>query len=199
VRRVEAPDVSLTGVSQTELVRALSDPAFYPHRPASVEHLQTHISHVFLAGPYVYKLKKDVYFPFLDARTPARRRALCEDEYRLNGRLAAPVYLGVCPLTREGDGRLAFDGAGAVVEHVVWMRRLPAECMLDRRVADGTADARTLARLAALLVDFHAGAPAGLNVAAHASAAALHRTWTDVLALAAPLLGGALPRATRLS
>ena len=43
---------------QQTIVRALQDPGFYPHRPASVEHVQTHISHVFLAGPYVYKLKK---------------------------------------------------------------------------------------------------------------------------------------------
>ena len=90
---------------QSEVVRALADPAFHPDRPAAVEHLQTHISHVFLAGPSVYKLKKAVHFPFLDARTPARRQALCEDECRLNGRLAAPVYLGVRPITRERDGQ----------------------------------------------------------------------------------------------
>ena len=52
---------------QSEVIRALADPAFYPDHPASVEHLQTHISHVFLAGPYVYKLKKPVHFPFRGA------------------------------------------------------------------------------------------------------------------------------------
>src|SRR5262249_12939060 len=159
-------------------------------------HLQTHISHVFLAGPYVYKLKKEVRFPFLDASTPARRRALCEDECRLNGRLAAPVYLGVRPITREADGRLALDGTGPAVDHVVWMRRLPAGRMLDRLVEDGAADAAPLARLAALLADFHARATTGPSVAAHASPLALRRTWTDVLALAAPLVGGPLPRAS---
>src|SRR3989442_6078654 len=47
-------------MSQDEIVRALETPDFYPHRPRTVEHVQTHISHVFLAGPYVYKLKKAV-------------------------------------------------------------------------------------------------------------------------------------------
>ena len=177
---------------QSEVVRALADPAFHPDHPASVEHLQTHISHVFLAGPYVYKLKKPVHFPFLDARAAERRRALCEDECRLNRRLAAPVYLDVLPITREHDGRLAFDGSGPAVEHVVRMRRLPVERMLDRLVKDGTADAGTLVRLAALLAEFHAAAPSGPTVAAHASPAALHGIWADVLALAAPLVGGAL-------
>src|SRR5262245_5406609 len=86
---------------QAAVVHALADPAFYPHRPASVKHVQTHISHVFLAGPYVYKLKKAVRFPFLDAEAQARRRALCEEELRLNWHLATPVYLGVLPITRE--------------------------------------------------------------------------------------------------
>jgi uncharacterized protein len=185
------PEEAITD-PQSEVVRALADPAFHPDHPASVEHLQTHISHVFLAGPYVYKLKKPVHFPFLDARAAGRRRALCEDECRLNRRLAAPVYLGVRQITREHDGRLAFDGSGPAVEHLVWMRRLPVERMLDRLVEGGTADADALVRLAALLAEFHAAAPSGPTVAAHASPAALHRIWSDVLALAAPLIGGAL-------
>jgi aminoglycoside phosphotransferase family enzyme/predicted kinase len=177
---------------QSEVAHALADPTFHPDHPPAVEHLQTHISHVFLAGPSVYKLKKAVHFPFLDARTPERRRALCEDECRLNSRLAAPVYLGVRPITREDDGRLAFAGKGRAIDHVVWMRRLPAERMLDRLVEDSAADASTLARLAALLAEFHAAAPSGPAVAAHASSAALRRIWSDVLTLAAPLVGGRL-------
>src|SRR5262245_33881865 len=47
-------------------VRPFADPAFYPHRPESVELIQTHISWVFLAGEYVYKVKKPVYLGFLD-------------------------------------------------------------------------------------------------------------------------------------
>ena len=181
---------------QAALVRALADPTFYPHRPPRVEHVQTHISHVFLAGPYVYKLKKAVRFPFVDASTAARRGSLCEEELRLNWRLAVPIYLGVLPVTRERDGRLALGGNGAVVDRVVWMRRLPAERMLDRLVEDGAADAGMLGRLARLLADFHARAPDGPAVAAHATPEAVLGAWRQVLALAAPLVGGALPVAT---
>jgi len=38
-------------MSQDEVVAALATPDFYPHRPRTVEYVQTHISHVFLAGP----------------------------------------------------------------------------------------------------------------------------------------------------
>jgi uncharacterized protein len=188
-------DVVETG-DQSALVRALADPSFYPHRPAHVEHVQTHISHVFLAGPYVYKLKKSVRFPFLDATTPARRRSLCEDELRLNWRLAVPIYLGVLPITRDRDEGLALAGDGPVVERVVWMRRMPADRMLDRLVMDGAADAGMVGRLASVLADFHASAPHGRTIAAHASPEAVLGSWRRVLALGAPLVGSVLPAAT---
>src|SRR5438874_7825584 len=76
-------------MSQDDLVRALETADFYPHRPRTVEHVQTHISHVFLAGPYVYKLKKAVRFPFLDFSTAELRRHFCLEEVRLNRRPGA--------------------------------------------------------------------------------------------------------------
>src|SRR5262245_4808136 len=158
------PRLDTSADDQAALVCTLEDPAFYPHRPTTVEHVQSHISHVFLAGPYVYKLKKAVHFPFLDASRSWQRRALCEDELRLNSHLAGPVYLGVLPITRESDGRFALDGAGPAVESVVWMRRLPSDRMLDRLVEEGRADAGMLGRVAQLLADFHVGAPAGPGV-----------------------------------
>src|SRR4051794_3120757 len=48
------------------LVTWLSTPDAYPHRPADIERVETHISCVFLAGSEVYKLKKPVRFDFLD-------------------------------------------------------------------------------------------------------------------------------------
>src|SRR5262249_59744479 len=89
------------------------------------------------AGPYAYKLKKAVRLPFLDATAPARRRSLCEDELRLNWRLAVPIYLGVLPITCEHDGKLALAGDGPGIERVAWMRRLPAQRTLDRLGAGG--------------------------------------------------------------
>src|SRR5262245_7481299 len=63
-------------------VRPFMDPAFYPHRPPSVELIETHISWVFLAGEYVYKVKKPVNLGFLDFRTLTRRRHFCREEVR---------------------------------------------------------------------------------------------------------------------
>ena len=80
------------------LLTALARPDCYPHHPTRVEVVQTHISAVFLAGDVVYKLKKPVRFSFLDYSTLALRQHYCQEEVRLNRRLAPTVYLGVVPI-----------------------------------------------------------------------------------------------------
>src|SRR5262245_54170168 len=112
-----------------QLIEALSDPAAYPHHVERVEVLQTHISVVFLAGPHAYKLKKPVALGFLDFSTLEKRRHFCEEEERLNRRLAPTVYLGVVPVVRAADG-LRVEGTSEVVEWAVKMARLAGEAQL---------------------------------------------------------------------
>ena len=61
------------------LVEALSRPEAYPHPVVGevVVH-QTHISVVFLAGEYAYKIKKPLDLGFLDFTTLEKRRHFCE-------------------------------------------------------------------------------------------------------------------------
>ena len=95
------------------IIEAMRRPEMYPDRPRSVEVRQTHVSYAFLAGDYVYKIKKPVRLAFLDACTLARRHQLCVDEVRLNRRLAPDVYLGVVPILRRGGGELALGAESA--------------------------------------------------------------------------------------
>ena len=91
-------------LSPTPLLAALQQAAAYAHPAAEIVHLETHISHIFLAGEYAYKLKKPVDFGFLDFTTPEKRRAACAEEVRLNARLAPDIYLGVVPVCRSETG-----------------------------------------------------------------------------------------------
>src|SRR5438094_1908625 len=146
-------------MSQDEVVAALATPDFYPHRPRTVEYVQTHISHVFLAGPYVYKLKKAVRFPFLDFSTTELRRHFCLEEVRLNRRLAPGVYLDVVPVARAAGGGLVLGTEGDVLDHVVRMRRLPLGALLVNRL--GESPSQAIDELAAVLARFHARAQTG--------------------------------------
>jgi aminoglycoside phosphotransferase family enzyme/predicted kinase len=120
--------------STTELIRFLSDSATYPGNP-SVELVETHISLVFLAGNDVYKLKKPVKFDFLDFSTVEHRKSACENELRLNRRMAESVYLDVIPIRRKLNGKLTLGGSehDEVVDWLVHMRRLREDRTLAAR------------------------------------------------------------------
>ena len=119
------------------------------------------MSWVFLTDEHAYKLKKPLRYDRCDFSTPDLRRTNCDEEVRLNRRLAADVYLGVSAITRESNGRLALNGRGTPIDWVVRMRRLRAEHMLDaiitsRRTAIEEADIRASARH---LAQFYLTAP----------------------------------------
>lgn len=150
-------------------VAALRRPQSYPEQPAAIEAIETHMSWVFRTGRCAYKLKKPIRSSFLDFSTLAARRHNCEEEVRLNRRLAPQVYLGVVPLTREQDGNLRVNGSGAVIDWLVHMRRLPDARALSRLIETGALNDGTLAgsveqaplqAAAHLLAHFYAHAPA---------------------------------------
>src|SRR4051812_28636250 len=70
--------------------------------------VETHISWVLLAGDDAWKIKRPVRLPFLDFRALESRRRMCEEELRLNRRLAPTLYLDVVPVT--GDARAPRPG-----------------------------------------------------------------------------------------
>jgi hypothetical protein len=131
-------------MTHPKLVEAMSRPDFYPHRPEKVELVQTHISFVFIAGDLVYKVKKAVDFGFLDFTTLAKRKFFCEEELRLNRRLAPETYLEVAAIGEDAGSALRLGG-GRPVEYAVVMKKLPLDRMLKKLLAEGKAgvDART--------------------------------------------------------
>jgi uncharacterized protein len=150
---------SIAKGSRSRLVDAMKRPAFYPERPTRVEVKQTHMSYVFLAGEYVYKVKKPLRFDFADCSTLETRYKLCREEVRLNRRLAPEVYLGVAPIVRAGRRFLLGDESEnfdpGAHEYAVKMRRLPQGRMFDRLVRTGEANTALIDELAKRLADFH--------------------------------------------
>ena len=133
----------------------LRRPDSYPERPSHVDALETHMSWVFITDRHAYKLKKPVRHDFLDFSTLEARRRCCEEELRLNRRLAPDVYLDVVPLTADASGRLALAGDGTPVEWLVRMRRLPRERMLDAALARGGVSDEQVSAVADVLAAFY--------------------------------------------
>ena len=121
----------------SELHKSLSRCDAYPAETSQVEHIETHISHLYLTDNLVYKIKKNVDFGFCNFTNLERRRFYCEEEVSLNRRLAPTCYLGVSTIVRQGD-RLFIDQPGEIYEYAVRMRRLPQNLMLSGLLANNS-------------------------------------------------------------
>jgi uncharacterized protein len=137
------------------IVRWLRTSAAYPHLPERVDIVETHISIVFLAGDFVYKLKRPVRYDFLDFTTVENRELACREEIRLNRRLAPDIYLAAIPITYETDGSLRLGGAGAIVDWLVKMRRLPVNQTLESLVHRHELRPEQIDQLASVLAQFY--------------------------------------------
>lgn len=140
---------------QRQLIEALRDPARFPHPVDTVEHRETHISHVLLAGEYAYKIKKPLDLGFLDFSTLERRAHYCAEEIRLNGRLAPDIYLDVVAITGTPAAPV-IGGEGDAIEFAVRMRRFDeAQCLDQRLTTHGGDHGATIAAVAERIARFH--------------------------------------------
>ena len=136
---------------------ALLNPESYPDHPRKVRLIETHISLLFLTGKHAYKVKKSVDFGFLDFTSLEKRRHFCEQEVILNRRLASKLYLGVIPITAEGD-HVLMEGHGEVVEYAVKMVQIPEELLMDRLLDEGKVTVKMIEAVSEKLADFYAAA-----------------------------------------
>jgi uncharacterized protein len=97
-----------------------------------------------------------VVVPFLDYGTPQRRHELCEEEVRLNRRLAPAMYRGVRGLARR-DGRWQLAGADDpdAEEWALEMRRFDEQRTLASMLAAKEVGEEEVAELGRLIARFH--------------------------------------------
>ncbi len=139
------------------LPAALLKPECYAHPTRNIRVIETHISWVLLTGDYAYKIKKPVDLGFLDFSTLEKRRHYCEQELRLNRRLAPDLYLEVVTV-RGTPAAPRIDGEGPLLDYAVKMREFPQEALASRLLGRNRFDAGEIDALAALIAGFHASA-----------------------------------------
>ena len=143
--------------AQNTLIRSLQDAKHFGADAGPVETIETHISWVLLTGEFAYKIKKSVTLPFLDFSTLAKRKYFCEEELRINRRLAPDIYLGVEPI--GGTINAPVLGAQPAIEYAVKMRRFDPNATLERKLVRGEVSAASIRELAELVAKFHTAEP----------------------------------------
>jgi aminoglycoside phosphotransferase family enzyme len=130
------------------------------------------MSFIFLAGEYVYKIKKPVNLGYLDYTTLEKRHFFCRQELELNRRLCPDVYLAVVPITMSLRGAkrrsnlVRIEGQGKATEYAVKMKRLPQDRMMDVLLPRGEVTPEMVARVAEKLAGFHKKAETNEEIAA---------------------------------
>lgn len=142
-------------MANKDLISALRHKEAYDHPVDDISLRETHISWVFLTGDYAYKIKKPVDFGFLDFSTLEKRKHYCEEEVRLNGRLAPHLYLGVVPICGD-TSTPRVDGQGPVIEYAVKMRQFDTSLEFDELLARDELTKEHMNETAKVLAGFHA-------------------------------------------
>ena len=144
-------------MSLPPIIEQMLLPEFYEHPVTEpIQLLQTHISFVLLTGSYAYKVKKPMNFGFLDFSTLEKRKYFCEEELRLNRRLAPKLYLSVLPII-EKDGKYGFDktGTGTAVEYAIAMPEFLQADLLIEMFGSGRLTADHVKQIGEQLAAFH--------------------------------------------
>jgi aminoglycoside phosphotransferase family enzyme/predicted kinase len=147
-------------VEDAALMSALTQPDAYPYPVEGVRVVETHISRVFLAGDFAYKVRKPVRFDFVDFSTAQARSDDCQTELRLNRRLAPGLYLDVVPIIARGmAGAVQVEGEGTPVEYAVKMRRFAQQDLFIEMLTTNRLHAAHIDALAARMARFHRDQP----------------------------------------
>lgn len=175
---IQASQVS--GDSQAGTIAFLSRASSFTSTQAGeVVVIETHISVVFLAGNYAYKLKRAVQFPYLDFTTLGSRKEACERELHLNRRGAPDLYLGLMAVVMGADGERSLhpedtlpDG-GDIIDWLVCMRRFDQDMLFDKLAERGGLSMPLMETLAREIHDLHEGAKVYKDRGGAAAAAAI--------------------------
>ncbi|SHI98481.1 hypothetical protein SAMN02745165_01331 [Malonomonas rubra DSM 5091] len=172
--------------NQEILVKSLHSPAFYPHPVERVKLVETHISFIFLAGNYAYKLKKPVNFGFLNYSTLEQRRHFCAEELRLNRRFAPELYLDVVSIGNT-PAEPILNGLPAI-DYMVRMHRFPPQDELDQMLVEERLTAQIMEQFAEYLASCHQHAPEVTTNSRFGTAAAIHQPEMENFSQIRPLL-----------
>lgn len=135
--------------------------------------VETHSAVLLFMGDRVYKVKKAVDLGFLDHTSREARLVACQEEVRLNRRLNPDVYLGVADV-------IAPDGTPC--DHMVVMRRMPADRSLTRCVVQGEDVDDALRAIARAIAGLHAAGDVTPSQRRLASLGALRSMWRESFA-----------------
>jgi uncharacterized protein len=137
-----------------EQVLKIKDRCLFPDSCKDSGFVETHISWIVLTDHYAYKVKRPVKFSFLDFSTIEKRKFYCDQEVKLNKRLAPDMYLGVIPITNASETKES-SNKDDIIDYAVQMRRMDNDMEMHRLLETDNVTERHLEKLALKIAQFH--------------------------------------------
>ena len=147
-------DVSIVYNLIVSLIESLQKPDLFDHPVIKFEVLETHISWILLTGAYAYKIKKPVNFGFVDFSTLQKRQHFCQEEIRLNRRLAPQIYIDVVEICGSTEHPRLNTGTPAI-EYAVKMHQFDQACLLPNVLIQQGIEPGLIDELAKTVAHFH--------------------------------------------
>ena len=140
--------------SSDKLISTLCDASLYDHHVDKISIIETHISWVVLTGKYAYKIKKPIKFSFVDFSTLENRKFYCDEEMRLNTRLAPNLYLEVKAITGSLE-QPSLKKSDEAIEYAVKMRQFAQSSLLSYLSVHDRLSKKHIDEVAREIADFH--------------------------------------------
>ena len=146
-----------------KLINALKNNVIYDYPVNDVTVLETHISYVILTGTYAYKIKKPLNLEFLDFSSLEKRLFHCQEEIRLNKRIASNLYLGIVNIVGSVDSPSLTDTDNEqIIEHAIKMHEFPQHAIFTNLLKNNQLTQPIMSQTATVLANLHAVAARGL-------------------------------------
>jgi aminoglycoside phosphotransferase family enzyme len=145
-------------LEQLNIIHQLKNNTAYSHPAYKIKRLETHISWIFLTGPFTYKIKKDVKFgKVLDFSNLLLRKRYCQRELMLNRILCGDMYQRVVKVIQQNDifKFVELNKKGEPLEYAVKMIEIPQKFRMDNLVKAGVVNKRIIDSLIDILLKFH--------------------------------------------
>ncbi|HEX5187560.1 MAG TPA: hypothetical protein VFV86_11780, partial [Nitrososphaeraceae archaeon] len=130
----------------------------YSHPAYDIRVIETHISWIFLTGPFTYKIKKNVKFgQVLDFSNLSLRKKYCKKELILNKPLCGDMYQSIVKIIKENKTfKFAeLNEKGEPVEYAVKMIEIPQRFRMDNLLKRGKINKKIIESLIDILINFH--------------------------------------------
>lgn len=145
-----------------QLITHLQNADRYDHPTKEFSVIETHISYVILTGEYVYKIKKPLDLEFLNFSSLEKRLFYCQEEVRLNKKLAPEVYLGVIKISGDYTDPI-INSTGHAIEYAVKMRQFSQSAIFDHLLSSQELTIDMIRETAQVMAEFHQVATPGLQ------------------------------------